>query len=93
MKIDLYSGDSWLSVKDRMDEMLSSIKESGSDGIETRDLVKSYYEKWGFRLSTIKGYIHDLEELEKVRIIGTRIHHASFEPPKGLVHSTIQGYA
>ncbi len=77
-----------LSVKDRMDDMLSTIEEVGSDGIEMRELVKAYYEKWRFRLSTIKGYVSDLEELEKVRIVGTRIYHASFEPPRGLVSST-----
>ncbi len=77
-----------MSVKDRMDDMLIAIEETGCDGIEMRDLVKNYYEKWGFRLSTIKGYIHDLEELEKVRRVGTRIYHSSFEPPRGLVTST-----
>ena len=77
-----------MSVKDRMYDMLGVIEEAGSDGIEMRDLVKDYYEKWGFRLSTIKGYVHDLEELEKVRIVGTRIYHSSFEPPRGLVHSS-----
>ena len=77
-----------MSVKNRMNDMLNSIEEVGSDGIEIRELVKSYYEKWGFRLSTIKGYVHDLEELENVRIVGTRIYHASFEPPRGLVRST-----
>jgi hypothetical protein len=30
----------------------------------------------------------NIEELEKVRVVGTRIYHASFEPPKGLVRST-----
>jgi hypothetical protein len=68
--------------------MLNVIEESASDGIEMRDLVKKYYEKWGFRLSTIKGYVHDLEELERVRIVGTRIYHVRFEPPRGLVRST-----
>ena len=77
-----------MSVKDRMDDMLIAIEEAGSDGIEMRDLVKDYYEKWGFRLSTIKGYVHDLEELEKVRMVGTRVYHASVEPPRGLVSST-----
>lgn len=77
-----------MSVKGRMDNMLDVIEEAGGEGIEMRDLVKDYYEKWGFRLSTIKGYVHDLEELEKVRMVGTRIYHASFEPPKGLVRST-----
>jgi len=71
-----------------MDDMLNVIEEAGSDGIEMRDLVKKYYEKWGFRLSTIKGYVNDLEELEKVRIVGTRIYHFNFEPPRGLVRST-----
>jgi hypothetical protein len=71
-----------------MNDMLSTIEEAGSDGIEIKDLVKNYYDKWGFRLSTIKGYIHDLEELEKVRMVGTRIYHESFELPKGLVRST-----
>jgi hypothetical protein len=71
-----------------MDDMLNTIEEAGSDGIETKDLVKNYYEKWGFRLSTIKDYIHDLEELEKIRKVGTRIYHASFEPPRGLIRST-----
>ena len=77
-----------MSVRDRMDDMHSAIEEAGSDGIEMRDLVKKYYNKWGFRLSTIKGYIHDLEELEKVRIVGTRIYHSNYEPPRGLVRST-----
>jgi len=77
-----------LSVKGRMEDMLNAIEEAGGDGIEMKDLVKNYYESWGFRLSTIKGYVHDLEELEKVRIVGTRIYHASFEPPRGLVRST-----
>ena len=71
-----------------MDDMLSSIEEAGNNGIEMRDLVKKYYEEWGFRLSTIKSYVHDLEELEKVRIAGTRIFHSSFELPRGLVSST-----
>ena len=77
-----------MSVKDRMEDMLNAIEEAGGDGIEMRDLVKNYYGKWGFRLSTIKGYVHDLEELEKVRMVGTRIYHARFEPPRGLVSST-----
>ena len=77
-----------MSVKDRMENMLNAIEEAGSDGVEMKDLVKNYYESWGFRLSTIKGYVNDLEELEKVRIVGTRIYHASFEPPRGLVRST-----
>ncbi len=77
-----------MSVKGRMDDMLDVIEEAGGEGIEMRDLVKDYYEKWGFRLSTIKGYVHDLEELEKIRRVGTRIYHASFEPPRGLVRST-----
>ena len=77
-----------MSVKDRMDDMLSSIEEAGKGGIEIRELVKAYYEKWGYRLSTIKGYVSDLEELEKVRMVGTRIYHASFELPRGLVSST-----
>ena len=77
-----------MSVKDRMDDLLNAIEEAGSDGVEMRDLVKSYYEKWGFRLSTIKCYVHDLEELEKVRVVGTRIYHSSFNPPRGLVRST-----
>ena len=77
-----------MSVKDRMDDMLNAIEEAGSDGVEMRDLVKDYYETWGFRLSTIKGYVRDLEELEKVRVVGTRIYHSRFEPPRGLVRST-----
>jgi hypothetical protein len=40
-----------------MDDMLNAIEEAGSDGIEMGDLVKDYYEKWGFRLSTIKCYV------------------------------------
>ena len=77
-----------MSDKDRIDDLLNAIEEAGSDGIEMRDLVKDYYEKWGFRLSTIKGYVNDLEELEKVRVVGTRIYHSDFEPPRGLVRST-----
>ena len=77
-----------MSVKDRMEDMLSTVREAGEDGIEMRELVKQYYEKWGFRLSTIKGYVSDLEEIDKVRIVGTRIYHASFEPPRGLIRST-----
>jgi len=71
-----------------MDDMLNTIEEAGNDGIEIRELVKAYYEKWGFRLSTIKGYISDLEELERVRIVGTRIYHFNVQPPRGLVRST-----
>jgi hypothetical protein len=71
-----------------MDDMLNHIEEAGSYGIELRDLVKAYYEKWGFRLSTIKGYVSDLEELEKVKIVGTRIYHFNHPPPRGLVRST-----
>jgi hypothetical protein len=77
-----------LSVKDRMENMLNHIEKAGADGIELRDLVKAYYEKWGFRLSTIKGYVSDLEELEKVKIVGTRIYHFNVQPPRGLVRST-----
>ena len=72
-----------MSVKERMDSMLSTIEEMGSEGIEMRDLVKVFYDKWGYRLSTIKGYISDLEELEKVRIAGTRIYHFNHPLPKG----------
>jgi len=71
-----------------MEDMLSSIEEAGEDGIEMRYLVKKYYEKWGFRLSTIKSYVNDLEELDMVRVVGTRIYHAIFDPPRGLVRST-----
>ena len=77
-----------MSVKNRMDDMLSTIENVGSDGIEMRELVKAYYDKWGYRLSTIKGYVSDLEELEKVRIVGTRIYHFNYQPPRGLVRST-----
>ena len=77
-----------MPVKDRMDDMLNSIEEAGEGGIEMRDLVKKYYEEWGFRLSTIKSYVHDLEELEKIQIVGTRIYHFSVQPPRGLVRST-----
>jgi hypothetical protein len=75
------------SVKSRMDDMLSTIEKAGSDGIEMRELVKSFFEKWGYRLSTIKGYISDLEELEKVKIVGSRVYHNSYEPPRGLIRS------
>ena len=78
-----------MSVKERMDLMLSTIEEMGSEGIEMRELVKAFYDKWGYRLTTIKGYVSDLEELEKVRIVGTRIYHFNHPPPKGLVRSTI----
>jgi hypothetical protein len=71
-----------------MNDMLSVIEKAGNSGIEMKDLVKIYYDKWGFRLSTIKGYVHDLEEIDKIRKVGTRIYHSSFEPPKGLVRST-----
>jgi len=71
-----------------MDAMLTTLEEAGNNGMEMKDLVKEYYEKWGFRLSTIKGYVHDLRELEKVRMVGTRVYHARFEPPRGLVSST-----
>jgi len=77
-----------MSVKERMDLMLSSIEEMGSEGIEMRELVKAFYDKWGYRLTTIKGYVSDLEELEKVRIVGTRVYHFNHPPPKGLVRST-----
>ena len=78
-----------MSVKERMDLMLSTVEEMGSEGIEVRELVKAFYDKWGYRLTTIKGYVSDLEELEKVRIVGTRIYHFNHPPPKGLVRSTI----
>jgi hypothetical protein len=71
-----------------MDDMVAVVEEAGKNGIEMKDLVKLYYEKWGFRLSTIKGYVNDLEELDKVRIVGTRIYHSSVTPPRGLVRST-----
>lgn len=77
-----------LSVKDRMADMLSKIEENGTTGIEMRELVKVFYEKWGFRLSTIKGYINDLEELELIKIVGTRVYHFSHQLPRGLVRST-----
>ena len=77
-----------MSVKERMDLMLSTIEEMGSEGIEMRELVKAFYDKWGYRLTTIKGYVSDLEELEKVRIVGTRIYHFNHPPPRGLVRST-----
>jgi hypothetical protein len=70
-----------------MDDMLKTVEEAGSNGIEMRELVKIYYEKWGFRLATIKGYISDLEEVEKVRVVGTMIYHFSYQPPRGLVRS------
>jgi hypothetical protein len=75
-------------VKERMTEMLSKVEEAGDNGIEIRELVKTFYDKWGFRLLTIKGYINDLEELEQVKIVGTRVYHSSHQPPKGLVRST-----
>jgi len=71
-----------------MDEMLKTIEEVGDNGIEMRDLLKEYYERWGFRLSTIRGYVTDLEELELVRIVGTRIYHFNHPPPRGLLRST-----
>jgi hypothetical protein len=71
-----------------MDDMLSSIEQAGEDGIGMGDLVRKYYEEWGFRLSTVKSYIYDLEELEKVQIVGTRIYHFKVRPPRGLVRST-----
>ena len=77
-----------LSVKDRMDDMLNTIEEAGKDGIDLRELVKIYYEKWGFRLSTIKGYVSDLEELESVKIVGSRIYHSNFPAPRGLVRTS-----
>jgi len=77
-----------LSVKDRMGEMLKTIEEAGGDGIEMRELLSIYYEKWGFRLSTIKGYVSDLEEIGKIRVAGTILYHFSHQPPRGLVRST-----
>jgi len=77
-----------LSVKDRMNEMLKTIEEAGSDGIEMRELLSIYYEKWGFRLATIKGYVSDLEEIGKIRVAGTMIYHFNYQPPRGLVRST-----
>ena len=78
-----------MSVKNRMEDMLSTIKESDRNGIEMKELIKIFYEKWGFRLVTVKGYISDLEELEKVRIIGSKVYHFEYQPPRGLVRSTI----
>jgi len=77
-----------LSVKDRMDEMLKTIEEAGGNGIEMRELLSIYYEKWGFRLATIKGYVSDLEEIGKIRVTGTILYHFSHQPPRGLVRST-----
>jgi hypothetical protein len=71
-----------------MDEMLKTIEEAGGDGIEMRELLSIYYEKWGFRLSTIKGYVSDLEEIGKIRVAGTILYHFSHQPPRGLVRST-----
>lgn len=71
-----------------MADMLNKIEETGNNGIEARELVKLFYEKWGFRLSTIKGYINDLEELEQVKIVGSRVYHFSYQPPRGLLRST-----
>ena len=76
------------SVKNRMDDMLKTVEEAGSNGIEVRELLRIYYEKWGFRLATIKRYISDLEEVEKVRVVGTMIYHFNYQPPRGLVRST-----
>ncbi len=77
-----------MSVKDRMNDMLNTIEEAGEEGIDLRELVKIYYERWGFRLSTIKGYVSDLEELESVKIVGTRIYHSSYPAPRGLVRTS-----
>ena len=77
-----------MSVKDRMDEMLKTIEEAGGNGIEMRELLTIYYEKWGFRLATIKGYVSDLEEIGKIRVTGTILYHFSHQPPRGLVRST-----
>ena len=77
-----------MSAKDRMDEMLRTIEDAGSNGIEMRELLSIYYEKWGFRLATIKGYVSDLEEIGKIRVSGTMVYYFSYEPPRGLVHST-----
>jgi hypothetical protein len=77
-----------LSVKSRMEDMLKTIEEAGNDGVEIRDLLKKYYEEWGFRLSTIRGYVTDLDELDLVRIVGTRIYHFNYPPPRGLLRST-----
>jgi len=71
-----------------MDEMLTTIKEAGSDGVEMGAIVKTFYDRWGFRLSTIKGYISDLEELEEIRIMGSRIFHSEYQIPRGLLSST-----
>lgn len=67
--------------------MLTTIRNAGTDGVEMGTIVKTYYDKWGFRLSTIKGYISDLEELGDIRIIGTRIFHHEYQTPKGLLRS------
>ena len=76
-----------MSVRDRMDEMLRTIEEASGDGIELRELLSIYYERWGFRLATIKGYVSDLEELGKIRVAGTILYHHSQKPPRGLVRS------
>jgi hypothetical protein len=73
-----------LSVKDRMNDMLMKIEESGETGISLRELLKIFYEKWGFRLYTIKGYVSDLKEIGKVRIVGSQVYHSKFHPPPGL---------
>ena len=43
-----------MSVKDRMDEMLKTIEEAGSNGIEMRELLSIFYDKWGFKLATLR---------------------------------------
>jgi hypothetical protein len=68
--------------------MLNKIEETGNNGIEVRELVKVFFEKWGYRLSTIKGYINDLEELEQIKIVGSRVYHFNYQPPRGLLRST-----
>ena len=67
-----------------MEYVLRIVENAGDNGIETRELLKTLYEKWGFRLSTIKGYVSDLEELDKIRVVGSIIYHMNIQPPKGL---------
>jgi hypothetical protein len=68
-----------------MDEMLMTIEEAGETGIPLRNMLKIFYEKWGFRLNTIKGYVSDLEEIGKVRMVGSQVYHIKFDPPSGLL--------
>lgn len=68
----------YIGVKERREEMENVVRKAGKNGMEVKELIKLFADRWGFRVKTVKGYISDLVELEKVRIADSRIYHSMF---------------